>query len=71
LNHLIGTLASLGVDHLHTGSMLTLFGGSALLPTVKHDCDGVMLAMSIGCQIMQQHFAGGFRVSRSDSATSQ
>lgn len=47
LDHLIGTLPSLGVNHLYTSSMLPLFSRSALLPPIEHDRDRVMFAMSI------------------------
>ena len=71
LDHLIRTLAPLGVDYLHTGSMLPLLGRSAMLPAIEHNSDGVVFSMPINGQIMQQHFTSGFRASQGYAATSE
>jgi hypothetical protein len=64
LDHLICTLAPPGVNYLHTGSMLPLFGWSAMLPTIEYNGDGVPFSMPIGGQIMQQHVTSGFSASQ-------
>ena len=57
LNHLIRTFATPRIDDLDPSSVFVLFGPTPVLPAIKHDGNGVRLALVVGSEITNELLA--------------
>ena len=71
LNDLIGSLSSLGINHLHSRTVLPLLRWLPLLPPIKYDGNVMVFAVSVTRQVTQQLLASGFKVSGKRSPARQ